>query len=136
MASIDFDVTLCQPNLCLQMSTFCVQLPISEYETLAIGVLNECFGEDENRTADILIRELPNWGRVTSLSLAVAAENKNFIAHSGVQNLLSQIWLGKLSVENNSIMVSLRFHIKFMLTLCRTKQKHKNTVFANIKHLY
>ena len=79
---------------------------LSGYEALATGVLNECFSEDEKRTSYILIRELPNWGRVTCLSLAVAAENQLFIAHSGVQSLLTEIWQGKLSNDNNSLVVS------------------------------
>ena len=73
---------------------------------MAIGVLNECYNEDEERTALILVRELPNWGYQTCLNVAVSADNKNFIAHSGVQNLLTEIWMGKLSDENNYWKVS------------------------------
>ncbi|XP_030829332.1 transient receptor potential cation channel subfamily M member-like 2 isoform X2 [Strongylocentrotus purpuratus] len=67
------------------------------YEELAIGVLNECYIEDEKRSALLLVFELPSWGNSTCLSLAVEAMDKNFIAHPGVQSLLTQIWMGKIS---------------------------------------
>ena len=68
---------------------------------MAIGVLNECYNEDEERTALILVRELRSWGNQTCLGIAVNADNKEFIGHSGVQNLLTEIWMGKLSNENS-----------------------------------
>eukprot|EP00057_Strongylocentrotus_purpuratus_P010202 XP_011664676.1 PREDICTED: transient receptor potential cation channel subfamily M member 2 isoform X5 [Strongylocentrotus purpuratus] len=71
------------------------------YEELAIGVLNECYIEDEERSALLLVCELPYWGNSTCLSLAVEAVDKNFIAHSGVQSLLTQIWMGKISDETS-----------------------------------
>ncbi|XP_072174396.1 transient receptor potential cation channel subfamily M member-like 2 [Diadema setosum] len=71
------------------------------YEDLAIGVLNECYEEDEERSALILVSELPHWGNSTCLTIAVNAMNKNFIAHSGVQNLLTEIWMGKISDETS-----------------------------------
>ncbi|XP_033625076.1 transient receptor potential cation channel subfamily M member-like 2 isoform X2 [Asterias rubens] len=72
-----------------------------EYEELAIGVLNECYNDDPERTSVVLVREQEEWGNVTNLATAKHAENRNFIAHSGVQNLLTEIWNGKLSDENN-----------------------------------
>ncbi|XP_071482950.1 transient receptor potential cation channel subfamily M member 2-like, partial [Diadema antillarum] len=73
------------------------------YEDLAIGVLNECYEEDEERSALILVSELPHWGNSTCLTIAVNAMNKNFIAHSGVQNLLTEIWMGKISDETSHL---------------------------------
>ncbi|XP_071824925.1 transient receptor potential cation channel subfamily M member-like 2 isoform X3 [Apostichopus japonicus] len=72
-----------------------------QYEELAIGVLNECHDQEEDRTLIMMIRNLPNWGNTTCLTMAVQAENRKFIAQSSVQNLLTQIWLGKISDENN-----------------------------------
>ncbi|XP_022111704.1 transient receptor potential cation channel subfamily M member 5-like [Acanthaster planci] len=86
-------------------STF-MQSHATSYEDLALGVLNECYNDDSDRTSLLLVREQENWGRTTSLSLAKQADNKNFIAHSGVQNLLTEIWSGKLSDENNYWLVS------------------------------
>ncbi|XP_038076672.1 transient receptor potential cation channel subfamily M member-like 2 isoform X3 [Patiria miniata] len=86
-----------------------------EYEELAIGVLNECYNDDPERTSLLLVREQDNWGKSTSLSLAKHAKNKNFIAHSGVQNLLTEIWNGKLSDENNGYLLWLCMICPFII---------------------
>ncbi|XP_063356305.1 transient receptor potential cation channel subfamily M member 2 [Pelmatolapia mariae] len=72
----------------------------SHYEKHAIGVFTECHNSDESRAKKLLVRMSHLWGRTTCLRLALEADDKNFIAQSGVQALLTQIWCGKLSVEN------------------------------------
>ncbi|XP_033100606.1 transient receptor potential cation channel subfamily M member-like 2 [Anneissia japonica] len=73
----------------------------NEFEDYAIGVLNECYKSDEERTSAILVRELPQWGLATCLSLAFHGKMKKFVSQQGVQNLLSEIWMGKISKENS-----------------------------------
>ncbi|XP_054888328.1 transient receptor potential cation channel subfamily M member 2-like isoform X2 [Poeciliopsis prolifica] len=70
------------------------------YENHAIGVFNQCYKSDKERAQKLLVRISSFWGKTTSLRLALEANDKNFVAQSGVQALLSQIWCGKLSVEN------------------------------------
>uniref|UniRef100_A0A8C1M7Y9 Transient receptor potential cation channel, subfamily M, member 2 n=1 Tax=Cyprinus carpio TaxID=7962 RepID=A0A8C1M7Y9_CYPCA len=72
----------------------------SHYEKQAIGVFSECHSWDAQRAQKLLIRVSPSWGRSTCLWLALEADAKSFIAHSGVQGLLTQIWCGELSVDN------------------------------------
>uniref|UniRef100_A0A673LHM8 Transient receptor potential cation channel subfamily M member 2 n=1 Tax=Sinocyclocheilus rhinocerous TaxID=307959 RepID=A0A673LHM8_9TELE len=72
----------------------------SHYEKQAIGVFSECHSWDVQRAQKLLIRVSPSWGRSTCLWLALEADAKSFIAHSGVQALLTQIWCGELSVDN------------------------------------
>ncbi|XP_016324834.1 transient receptor potential cation channel subfamily M member 2 [Sinocyclocheilus anshuiensis] len=72
----------------------------SHYEKQAIGVFSECHSWDMQRAQKLLIRVSPSWGRSTCLWLALEADAKSFIAHSGVQALLTQIWCGELSVDN------------------------------------
>ncbi|RXN16987.1 transient receptor potential cation channel subfamily M member 2 [Labeo rohita] len=70
------------------------------YEKQAIGVFSECHSWDAQRAQKLLIRVSPSWGKSTCLWLALEADAKSFIAHSGVQALLTQIWCGELSVDN------------------------------------
>ncbi|XP_062287944.1 transient receptor potential cation channel subfamily M member 2 isoform X1 [Scomber scombrus] len=72
----------------------------SHYEQHAIGVFSECYNCDEERAQKLLVRASPYWGRTTCLRLALEADDKNFVALSGVQALLTQIWCGGLSVDN------------------------------------
>ncbi|XP_028993467.1 transient receptor potential cation channel subfamily M member 2 isoform X2 [Betta splendens] len=72
----------------------------SDYEQRAIGVFIECHNSDEERTRKLLVRASPFWGRTTCLRLALEADDETFVAQSGVQALLTQIWCGELSVDN------------------------------------
>ncbi|XP_061081599.1 transient receptor potential cation channel subfamily M member 2-like isoform X1 [Conger conger] len=70
------------------------------YEKQAIGVFSECYSHDVQRAQRLLIRISPSWGRTTCLRLALEADDKSFVAHAGVQGLLTQIWCGELAVDN------------------------------------
>ncbi|XP_072253281.1 transient receptor potential cation channel subfamily M member 2 [Leuresthes tenuis] len=70
------------------------------YEKHAIGVFNECHSSDEERAQKLLVRASHSWGGTTCLRLALVADDKNFVALSGVQALLTQIWCGELSVDS------------------------------------
>ncbi|XP_076603767.1 transient receptor potential cation channel subfamily M member 2 [Chaetodon auriga] len=72
----------------------------NHYEKHAIGVFCECYKSDEERAKKLLVRASPFWGRTTCLRLALEADDKIFVAQSGVQALLTQIWCGELSVYN------------------------------------
>ncbi|KAA8588234.1 hypothetical protein FQN60_001428 [Etheostoma spectabile] len=72
----------------------------NHYEKHAIGVFSECHNSNEERAQKLLVRASPFWGRTTCLRLALEADDKSFVAQSGVQALLTQIWCGELSVVN------------------------------------
>ncbi|KAM4731283.1 transient receptor potential cation channel subfamily M member 2 [Anableps anableps] len=72
----------------------------NHYEDHAIGVFSECYISDEERAQKLLVRMSHFWGGTTCLRLALEANNKNFVAQSGIQALLTQIWCGELSVDN------------------------------------
>ncbi|XP_030642340.1 transient receptor potential cation channel subfamily M member 2-like [Chanos chanos] len=72
----------------------------NHYEKHAIGVFSECYKWDEQRAQKLLVRISPSWGKTTCLQLALQANDKSFVAHSGVQALLTQIWCGELAVDN------------------------------------
>ncbi|XP_030283130.1 transient receptor potential cation channel subfamily M member 2 isoform X2 [Sparus aurata] len=72
----------------------------NHYEKHAIGVFSQCHNSDEDRARKLLVHASPLWGRTTCLRLALEADDKSFVAQSGVQALLTQIWCGELSVDN------------------------------------
>ncbi|XP_037831853.1 transient receptor potential cation channel subfamily M member 2 [Kryptolebias marmoratus] len=73
----------------------------NHYERRAIGVFSECHDSDEERAQKLLVRVSHSWGKTTCLRLALEADDKNFVAQSGVQAFLTQIWCGELSVDNH-----------------------------------
>ncbi|KAI0235843.1 Transient receptor potential cation channel subfamily M member 2 [Lamellibrachia satsuma] len=70
------------------------------FESLAVGVLTECYEEDERKAQLLLTRRLPNFGGKTVLRLAAEADNKLFIANVACQSLLNRIWMGKMALSN------------------------------------
>lgn len=49
------------------------------------GIFSECHKNDEARAQTLLVRVSPHWGRTTCLQLALEANDKDFVAQSGVQ---------------------------------------------------
>ncbi|XP_053732121.1 LOW QUALITY PROTEIN: transient receptor potential cation channel subfamily M member 2-like [Synchiropus splendidus] len=77
-----------------------MRLLARHYEQHAIGVFTQCYSCDQERAKKLLVRVSPFWGKMTCLHLALRAGDKNFVALSGVQAHLTQIWCGELSVDN------------------------------------
>ena len=59
---------------------------------MAIGVLDECFNEDEVLAEMLVEREIPKWGGMCALNLAAAAKAEKFLAHPCCQSSLNNIW--------------------------------------------
>jgi len=49
------------------------------------GVFSECHNSDGERAQKLLVRVSHSWGGTTCLRLALEADDKNFVALSGVQ---------------------------------------------------
>ncbi|RVE58090.1 hypothetical protein OJAV_G00205850 [Oryzias javanicus] len=77
----------------------------NHYEKHAVGVFSECHNTDEERAQKLLVRVSNFWGGTTSLRLALKAEDKHFVALSGVQAFMTRVWCGELSVDNHILRV-------------------------------
>jgi hypothetical protein len=63
-----------------------------EFENLAVQILEKFYQANPDTCAKAIIRQIPAYGNVTWLELAVAAEAKQFIALRAVQDVLNNIW--------------------------------------------
>ena len=72
------------------------------FEQVAVGVLNECSLENEQHAQTLLVKELNDFGHLTSLDIAVEANNQDFIAHSSCQSLLTKLWMGALHINTEA----------------------------------
>lgn len=75
---------------------------LREFKRLALGVLDQCFRTNEELTQQLLTYNLENWGGQTCLSLAVAIEYEEFLAHASCQALLTDIWTGAMKNAHRS----------------------------------
>ncbi|XP_077863672.1 transient receptor potential cation channel subfamily M member 3 [Saccoglossus kowalevskii] len=74
----------------------------SEFQTLSLELLDQCYHVDTIQTQQLLTYELKNWSLLTCLSLAVSANHKEFIAHPCCQALLNDMWMGGLQMRKNT----------------------------------
>ena len=88
-----------------------------EFENLAVQILNKFYQASPPTCAKAIIRQIPAYGNVTWLGLAVAAEAKQFIAQKAVQDVLNNIWF----VENFILKIEIEelFHLGMVLSVKR-----------------
>lgn len=67
-----------------------------EFANLAIELLEHCFKTDDDLTQLLLTYELSNWSDQTCLSLATTATHRPFIASTGCQIVMTEMWMGGL----------------------------------------
>ena len=70
-----------------------------EFGTLAVGLLDRCYKEDDELTSQLLTYDLVNWSHWTCLTLAVAANHKDFLSHAACQLLISDLWMGGMKIR-------------------------------------
>lgn len=68
----------------------------SDFESMAISVLNDCYSRDETRAELLLIKEIPQFGNLTSLQVAASANDLTFMSQPCVQGLLTKLWYNKI----------------------------------------
>ena len=74
----------------------------SEWEATAIGVLDECRKQNDELAQRLIVKALPDFGYLTSIDIAVSAEDQDFIAHPTCQALLSKLWMGALDLGTHT----------------------------------
>ena len=59
-------------------------------------LLNTCYKEDEAKTEKLLTSSLNQFPGINNLNLAVNSNNLEFVSHSSVQVLLTDVWTGEM----------------------------------------
>jgi len=101
-----------------------------EFENLAIGVLDECFNEDEVLAEMLVEREIPKWGGMCALNLAAAAKAEKFLAHPCCQSSLNNIWKsrGMPGVEYWKVILALLCPFLILKIVFYDEENHKWSV--------
>ena len=74
-------------------------------------MLNEFYNDNKELTGEMIAHDGTKT-RYSSLELAVAVGNEEFIAHSSCQNLLSTKWGGELKLEEDKRFKVNYFYLK------------------------
>lgn len=103
-----------------------------EFGQLAYELLDQSYKHDEQVAMKLLTYELVNWSNSTCLKLAVAAKQRDFIAHTCSQMLLTDMWMGRLRIGKNP---SLKVDLKKSLSshLCIEKRSCINVLIISTR---
>lgn len=74
----------------------------SEFQVLALELLEHCYKLDDDYSQQLLTYEIKTFSEQTNLSLAVAANHRQFIAHTACQVLLNDLWIGGMRMRKNT----------------------------------
>ena len=82
----------------------------------ALDLLEECYEEDEEKTTTLITTSLSTYlsSGTTCLELAVSQKHQEFVAHSCAQYLLTDVWTGKMKLQN----VTKRDYMKILIAIC------------------
>lgn len=92
---------LCCLGSFIQICITMITLFFREFGQLAYELLDQSYKHDEQVAMKLLTYELVNWSNSTCLKLAVAAKQRDFIAHTCSQMLLTDMWMGCLRIGKN-----------------------------------
>ena len=70
---------------------FCCCL-VSEFEQLAVKVLDECHYTQPDYASGLLEQKCPLWNNLSCLELAAQAQDKVFLSSVACQNVLDRAW--------------------------------------------
>ncbi|CAF1501393.1 unnamed protein product, partial [Rotaria sordida] len=98
-----------------------------EFENLAVQILDRFYQINSRACVKAIIRQIPSYGNVTWLELAIKAEAKQFIAQRAVQDVLNNIWYGYIDHKESEMKIIfstimfwysgfLRYHDKLVKT--------------------
>ncbi|XP_067945054.1 transient receptor potential cation channel subfamily M member-like 2 [Watersipora subatra] len=94
-----------------------------KFEKLANGILDCCWSTDRQYTSEMLVREAPNWGRTTVLSMAYHGEMEEFLAQPACYTKLSKIWRGDIALRTHLGLIVLFAFLPLMAFLLKFVRK-------------
>ncbi|CAF1116862.1 unnamed protein product, partial [Rotaria sordida] len=71
-----------------------------EFETYAAMSINKCYEYNEKRACELLLRQIPLFGNVTCMQVAISSESVKLLETACFDQTLNQVWFDKLSLSN------------------------------------
>ncbi|XP_067945050.1 transient receptor potential cation channel subfamily M member-like 2 [Watersipora subatra] len=106
-----------------------------EFDKLAIRILDCCWSADQKYTSEMLVREAPNWGCTTVLSMAYHGEREEFLAQPACYAKLSKIWRGDIALRTHLGVIVLFAFLPLMACLLKFVRKKDEELRTDEQHL-
>ncbi|CAH8575757.1 unnamed protein product, partial [Dicrocoelium dendriticum] len=74
-----------------------------QFEDRACGLLTECYVDDPENAADLLVRDRPLFGHMSTIMLAADGRSKNFISHRCSEQYLEHVWCGAIDPQTRRL---------------------------------
>ena len=75
-------------------------LSLRELEDMAVGVIEECDDDNEQKTADLLTDKRDNWGGLSCIEVGLnGPKDLKFSSLNSVQRVLEEMWCGHLATR-------------------------------------
>ncbi|CAF1014905.1 unnamed protein product [Adineta ricciae] len=71
-----------------------------EFETYAAFCTDKCYEYDERIACELLLRQIPLFGNVTCMQVAISSQSGKLLNTACFDQTLNQVWYGKLSITN------------------------------------
>ncbi|CAF1272549.1 unnamed protein product, partial [Rotaria sordida] len=71
-----------------------------DFETYAAMSINKCYEYNEKRACELLLRQIPLFGNVTCMQVAISSESEKLLQTACFDQTLNQVWFDKLSLTN------------------------------------
>ncbi|CAF3873409.1 unnamed protein product, partial [Rotaria magnacalcarata] len=67
-----------------------------QYENFASQIIKKAYEENPEISRDAIIQKIPSFGNTTLFEIAIVADARQFIAQQAVQDVIENIWYGKI----------------------------------------
>ncbi|CAF1034271.1 unnamed protein product [Adineta steineri] len=72
-----------------------------DFGKYAADFINDCYKYNERSACELLLRQIPLFGNITCMQIAISSENIQLVGTACFDQTLTQVWYNKLSMTNN-----------------------------------
>ncbi|CAF4246158.1 unnamed protein product, partial [Adineta steineri] len=77
------------------------QIQGDDFGEYAADFINDCYKYNERSACELLLRQVPLFGNITCMQIAISSENIQLVGTACFDQTLTQVWYNKLSMRNN-----------------------------------
>ncbi|CAF1002638.1 unnamed protein product [Adineta steineri] len=77
------------------------QIQADDFGKYAADFINDCYKYNERSACELLLRQVPLFGNITCMQIAISSENVQLVGTACFDQTLTQVWYNKLSMTNH-----------------------------------
>ncbi|CAF1197338.1 unnamed protein product [Adineta steineri] len=77
------------------------QIQGDDFGEYAADFINDCYKYNERSACELLLRQVPLFGNITCMQIAISSENIQLVGTACFDQTLTQVWYNKLSMRNS-----------------------------------